>query len=180
MRKPIDLDDELIVELFDSGVSYQKLALRFGASRRTIQRRISEAKGKKKADPKVLTFAAKLAKLIAEAPDDYCRKELDRTINFLRTHQAANKESKYQKIIASINSWAREIEEIAEDCSFSKAETLQLLGEMIEQGKIEARANVGVQTRGRKKIHYHIKRAVTHSQSHLSFPPGNRPIPASL
>jgi hypothetical protein len=182
MRKPIDLDIELIVELFDSGISYQNLALRFDVSKGTIKRRIFEAKGKQKADPKVLSFAAKLAKLVAEAPDGFCRKETNRLVQFLRTQQAASKDSKYQKIIDSINSWAREVEEIAEDCLFSKAETLQLLGEMIELGKIETRENVGSQTRGRKKIHYFIKRSATiqRSNSHLSFPPANRPIPASL
>lgn len=173
---------QLLIRLREKGVSLQGIADRFKVSKNTVKR----ALGAPKTDPKVLTFAAKLEKLVAEAPDGYCRKELNRTIWFLRTHRAASKDSKYQKIIDSINSGAREVEEIAEDCRFSKLEAAQLLGELVEQGKVETRDRGGILNRGRKmKLHYFIKKAVdvranTRTNFDFSFPPANRPIPASL
>jgi predicted ArsR family transcriptional regulator len=179
MRKKIELDVELLNRLRDKGVSHQGMAMRFGVSKNTIKR----ALGAPKTDPQVLTFAAKLARLVSEAPDDYCRKELNRAVAFLRSHRAPNKEVRYQKIIDSINSGAREVEEIAEDCSLSKTETLELLGELIEQGKVESRDRGGTLNRGRKmKLHYFIKRASAQPSRNfnLSFPSARRSIPASL
>jgi predicted Rossmann fold nucleotide-binding protein DprA/Smf involved in DNA uptake len=94
------------------------------------------------------TFAAKLRKLLAEVPDDYCRKEINRTLSALYANRVASKAARYQKIISSILSGAREVDEIAEDCGFPKQDTLQLLDELIAQEKVIRRERGGFLNRG--------------------------------
>ena len=151
--KKIELDVELILKLRSKGVSRQAIATRFSVSLATIKRLLKDYVQ----DPAVLSFARRLEKLVAEAPDEYCRKEVNRAVNFLRTQQAASRNSKFHKITEAIASGAREIESIAEECGFSKRETLLLVGELINNDKVERRPRGGRLNGGSKQaFHYYL------------------------
>ena len=157
-KKPIDIEE--LKELKADGWSYAQLAVRYRVGKSTIKRRFkSEMRANK--DAEVMEFAKKLQKLAAETPAGYCRAELMRLVNHIRTYQAMTAEQKRQLVLGSIESGAREVEEIAEDCQFTKSETAQILDEMCELRLVEKRPRGGKLNRGRKmKFHWLISRLV--------------------
>jgi predicted transcriptional regulator len=151
VRHPAEIDFDFLKRLREKGWSLDRLAARFGVSKSTIQRRLRT----NEPDREVLDFARRLQKLLAEVPNEYCRKELQRTIHHMRRCQAISEDQKHEKILHSLATGAREVEEIAEDCGFSKRQTGDLLEQLIESGAVERRVRGGTLNRGRKmKFHY--------------------------
>lgn len=130
-----------LLALKAKGYSRPKLAAHFGVSEKTIQRELQK-------DP-VNQFANKLAKLVNDAPEGYCRQELNRMIWEIRTFRTSNIEEKKLKILSAIRSEAREVEEIAEDCNLSQTETLDLLKDLETERKIFKRVR-------RRNFHYFL------------------------
>lgn len=122
--------DELLF-LRGQGFSRPKLAKHFGVSERTIQNVLAN-------DP-VNKFANQLTVLVENAPEGYCRNELKRFINDLRTYKTSTNEVKKLRILTSLKSLACEIGEIADDCNLSERETLDLLKDLENEKKIYTR-----------------------------------------
>lgn len=144
---PIDL----ILRLTAKDWTPRDLADRFKVSVEAITKLLESAEP----NHPVSAFAAKLEKLKAEVPNDYCRKELEKTVEYLRTYQAASVLEKCRRITCAVKSGARSIAEIAEDAKLHKDEAAQLIAEMVESGRLIKRAQGGINNRGRKqKFHY--------------------------
>lgn len=135
----VKIDMNELFRLRDLGYSRAKLADHFGVSDRTVQNYL-------RYDP-VNQFANKLTSLIADAPEGYCRKELQKLINDLRTFKTSTIEEKKAKILKSLKSEACEIEEIAEDCALSETEVLDLLKDLQNEQRVAVRIQ-------QKKIRY--------------------------
>lgn len=120
-----------LLELRAKGFTRPKLAAYFGVSELTITRKLRE-------DP-TNQFANKLARLVNDAPEGFCRQELKRLINELRTYKTSTIEEKKMKILNSLKSEASEIDEIADDCNLSETETLDLLKDLENEKKIYVR-----------------------------------------
>lgn len=144
---------DLILKLKEKKWSNKALAQRFNVSVRTICRAMSTHEP----DEPTVDFANKLEKLRAEVPNEYCRKELNRTIHYLRTYQASSKSDKCRRITNAIADGARSLSEIAEESNLYKTEAEELIGEMVAEGKVEKRAPGGIANRGRKlKYQYYL------------------------
>lgn len=154
----IEIDSASLIQLKqETGLSVQALAIRFKVSTSTIKRKLKPDQTDEQKE--VSEFTARLAKLIAEVPDGYARRELNRAINKIRQHHSATTESKYQKVIESIRSGAREADEIASDCDFLIDDCRRLLDELIAAKRIIKQSRGGVLNRGRKtKYHYLLAR----------------------
>ena len=133
MLKAVHVTKEIIDELRAEGLSLQKVADRLEVSLSTIKRLTRETA----TDPLVLEFTKKLELLIAEVPDEYCAKEVRRTVHAMRRENINSDDRRYQLIIKAMETGASELEEIAEDCFISEKEARQLLGEMVEKELIE-------------------------------------------
>jgi hypothetical protein len=189
MRKKTELDLDLLLRLRDKGLSMQAIAIRFGVNKVTIKRRLEELKPEeRKSDPQVMSFAVRLQKLAAEAPDHYCRNEVLRAVLFLRTKHSMTREQKKERLVEVIADGARTILDMAADMNYVtqgereifRKDVEPLLEELISENRI--RKENGIHNQGRKRcFHYHINRAAQPSSNfNLSFPPGNRPVPASF
>ena len=142
---------DLIVKLHAKDWSPIALADRFKVSCETIANLLKRAEPNKP----VSDFAAKLEKLRAEVPNDYCRKELEKTVEFLRTYQAASALEKCRRITEAVESGARSVAEISEDAKLYKEEAELLIAEMVADGRLIKRDQGGIHNRGRKqKFHY--------------------------
>lgn len=156
MPKVIEIDSEEINTLKRRGLSITRISIYFGVSKATIKRKLKKNDPEKnESDREVLSFAAKLQKLVREVPNDYCRKEMNRLINDFRITQAASSEVKIARILEAVGTGAREIEQIAEEARLSESETLRLLDELIEKQRIVKRARGGVLNRGRKTLYHY-------------------------
>ena len=148
MPKSANLDVNFIRALVAKGWSRQQLANRFKVDKSTIKRLLRDKEEKKD----VLSFAAKLEALLAEVPDEYCRKELNRTINFIRTHSAMSREDKQLMILSSLETGATELEEIVDDCDFQRSdiaeEIKELLEDLVKEGLVEKRERGGILNSG--------------------------------
>jgi len=153
------LDTSLLLALKKKGWSTQRLAIHFEVSPATIKRRL---KKKEKRDEKVMSFATLLEKFAREAPDGYCRKEIFRAVNLIRTRHSLTKDQKKRRICESIESGARTIHDIADDFGFQtqkeKAmfgeELIPLLDELVAEQRILKRMQGGKNNSGRK-VGYH-------------------------
>lgn len=124
---------ETVEGLRAGGLSLQQTADRLGASLSTIKRMLRESV----TDTAVLTFTKKLEALIAEVPDEYCAKEVRRTVHAMRRAKFNNNDRKYRLIVKAMATGASELEEIAEDCFIAEKEAQQLLAEMIDKKLVE-------------------------------------------
>jgi transcriptional regulator with XRE-family HTH domain len=154
MSKAADINFEVLTSLRSKGASLETLAIRFRVSRSTIQRKLKT----KVAAPEVLSFAAKLQRLVDEAPDGLCRKELLRSIHFIRTRHNVSRDGRKAQIIEAISTGAQTIEDIADDCGLDKEqmivykeELLEIIDELIAEKRIVRRARGGIHNRGRKQ-----------------------------
>lgn len=148
-----DIADRDLLRLKQAGLSHAQVAIRLGVSKATIKRRWRRIVGGK--DPQVLAFARQLEIVRELAPTEYCRIELNRLINDIRTLGAASREAKQSKILESLDSGAREIDEIAGECRLSRNEAVALLEDMISDGLVIRRSRGGALNRGRRqKFHY--------------------------
>ena len=132
---------------------------KFGASRSTIKQRLRELQPKEK-DTAIMTFALKLEDLAASVSSNFCRKEVNRLVHFLRTRAALSEEDKKIIILKSFvpADMPKDEAEISEDCGFDKKETAELLAKLVEENRLEARTRGGVANRGRKiKYNYFLR-----------------------
>ncbi|HRJ90077.1 MAG TPA: helix-turn-helix domain-containing protein [Pyrinomonadaceae bacterium] len=149
----LDIADRQLLEMKQRGYSHARIAIALGVSKATVKRRWRRIVGGK--DPEILEFARQLEIVRASAPTDYCRIELSRLINQIRTCHAASPEVKRTKIFKALLSGAREIEEIAEECRLSRSEAETHLTVLIEARLVSKRARGGALNRGRRqKFHY--------------------------
>lgn len=128
-RSKINMNE--LEDLRANGFSRPRLAKHFGVSESTIKRLLQN-------DP-VNQFANQLTFLVDDAPEGYCRNELKRLINDLRTYKTSTLEEKKSKVLTSLKSMACEIEEIADDCNLSEKEILDLLKDLENEKKIYTR-----------------------------------------
>lgn len=134
-KKKIDLEQ---LDRLRGVNSVAALARKFGVSAATIKRRIRQL-DKSGTDKTIIAFAAKIANLAKDAPNQYCRKEVWRAVNLLRTKHAIIP-AKKKKIIAgylSDFSGLCEPGDVAVAVGFDASETARLLEEMAEDGIIE-------------------------------------------
>lgn len=141
-----------LLDLRSQGLSSECLAQHFGVSKATVKRRLRKAEPR---DPEVVAFANRLAQIAAEAPPGYCRDELNRLINNLRTLRRARAGDRADMVLESIATGAREIEEIAEDCNLTQRETFEILEKLLTENRVCKQPRGGIQNRGCKmKFHY--------------------------
>lgn len=143
MPQRVDLDVDFIRALAVKGWTRQQLADRFKVSKVTIKRLLRDRDEKKE----VLSFAAKVEALLSEVPDEYCRRELNRMINFLRTHSAMSRDDKQLMILSSLETGATELEEIVDDCDFQRSDITEeikdLLDDLVKEGLVVKRVRGG-------------------------------------
>lgn len=151
MRKAL-VNREAAQELRDQGLSVQEVADHFKVAKSTIKRLLRPPA----LDKTVLDFTKRLEGLLSDVPDEYCAREVRRAINLMRTSGAWSEQAKHQKVIDSIRSGARELEEISEDCFYSKVETEKLLGELVSERRVEKRAVGASQNSRQMKYHYFL------------------------
>ena len=155
-RLKIEIDENELLAMRDDGWSLAELAEWFEVDKKTIKRRLRMLRPPDSARSE---FAKKLLALSAEAPSEFCKLELRRMVNDLRVMKEMSAAEKQQLVVKSINSGAREVEEIAEDCRFTLPEAHVVLEEMIAENMIEKRPRGGALNRGRKmKFHYYLVR----------------------
>lgn len=104
-----------------------------------------------------MNFAKRLEEVGRDAPAGYCRDELNRLVNNIRSLHAVSDEEKKKRILHSIETGAREAEEIADDCRFSLRETTRLIRVLTKEKRIEKKSRGGVMNRGRRmKFNYFL------------------------
>lgn len=158
-RPRVEIDETLLIELKNKGWSIGRLTNKFGASRSTIKQRLRKLQPKEKSQ-EIMTFALKLEQLAENVASNFCRKEVNRLVHFLRTRAALSDEDKKLIILKSFvpSDMPKDEVEIAEDCGFDKAETSELLAKLVEENRLEARTRGGVANRGRKiKYNYFLR-----------------------
>lgn len=89
-------------------------------------------------------FARKLSELAESAPDGYARRDLNRTLHFLRQRYKTSPEEKKILILKKISEGARARAELISELGFSVRQTDRSLKELIEEKKIRL-----------EKIHLH-------------------------
>jgi hypothetical protein len=150
LKKPIDAAE--LVKLKRSGWSSHRLAQHYKVSKATIKRRLREEMPK---DKTYTDFANKLAEIAKDAPAGYCQDELRRLVNNIRTLRMLSEEEKQQRVLHSLATGAREVEEIAEDCNFNREETVGVLKHLLTEKKVICKQRGGTLNRGRKmKFHF--------------------------
>lgn len=154
MRVPKDIPEEELQRLKnEKRWSHRRLAIHFRVSESTIRRRLKTDKPER--DEKFMQFTNRLVAIAAEAPVGYCQKELLRLVHSLRIRNAMTDSQKKNLVTGSIQSGAREVEEISEDCNFPIEETERVLELLVVERRVERRERGGVLNRGRrKKYHY--------------------------
>lgn len=155
------IDEETLLSLRSRGWSVGRLANKFSCSVSTIKKKLKKLQPKEK-DEAIMSFAAKLEVLAKDAPTGFCKKELMRQVNFLRTRYAVSRADKKELIVKTFipEDMPRDVEEISEDCGFPISDTLDLLSELVAENRVEARLRGGVHNRGRKKKHQYFLIAI--------------------
>jgi DNA-binding CsgD family transcriptional regulator len=106
-----------------------------------------------KKDIEHMNFAEKLTKLAQEAPSDYCRTEVFRTVKFIRTHIAISIERKQEIILQTLETEGdADIQTLVETTKYSREEIETILVKAIEEKKVVDRAKSGVGNRGRRRL----------------------------
>ena len=122
-------------------------------SKATIDRRIRRER-RQTANAGVISFAEKLVRLAADAPDGYCRDEIFRLANTLRNKHALHGNSKKVMILDLLKSngdLALDADEIAEEINLGKKEVARLLDELTDSGKVLRVTHLRSGVRGRTK-----------------------------
>jgi DNA-directed RNA polymerase specialized sigma24 family protein len=161
LRKKIDIDiqEMLALKALPKPWSNQRLANKCGVSKATIKRRLREA-SENSTDKNVIDFSTKLAKFAAEAPDGFCRKELLRAVNIIRTRHAIPDSKRKEIILGYLKEYAPvplEPDEIAHATGLPKKEVETLLTEMVEAKQVKRGSRGGKQNSGRRtKFHFTV------------------------
>lgn len=153
-RKSIDLIE--LESLKNSGISNQALARKYKVSPATIKRRRREA-AKTAIDFDIKDYARKLELLIAEAPNDSCKKLTTKLVNQIRTVVALSPERKKQIILNWMrnNPYPVTAAEIAEGIKFLTQETARLLEEMVDENLAVRQEQTRSGQRSRTKNFYY-------------------------
>lgn len=153
MSKNSVLDVTVLIQLKADGMSVQQMANRFQVAPRTIKRKLQ----KQSAAPEVLSFAAKLEKMIADAPSGLCKKDLQRMIQLLRSPRHVSRDGRKAQVVESLSTGAQTVEDICDDLGLNKediavfrAELVEILDELIVANVVFRQAPGGVGNRGRK------------------------------
>lgn len=158
MRKKIEIDEAELLRL-KGKMSAQALANKFKVSKATMKRRLRELDGNA-TDKQVIAFSTKLEKLVADVPNDFCRKELLRAINLIRTRHAIPDSKRKENILNFLREYSPvplEADEIAHATGLPKKEVETLLDQMVDENKILRSSRGGTMNRGRrKKFNYTI------------------------
>lgn len=103
-----------------------------------------------------MSFAVRLAEVGRDAPPGFCRDEVMRLVNNIRTKYAVPDDERKRRVVYSIATGAREVDEIADDCQFSRGEIERLLKILIDEKVVEKRPRGGTLNRGRKMKFYYF------------------------
>lgn len=157
-RKKIDIDETQLLPLVGKA-SVQALAIKFKVSKSTMKRRLREL-SESKTDKEVIAFSTKLEKLAAEVPNEFCRKEVLRAVNIIRTQHAIPDAKRKERILSFLREYAPiplEPDEIAHAAGLHKSEVEGLLAEMVEANLIRRSTRGGKANSGRRqKFNYTI------------------------
>lgn len=146
---------EELVRLRSEGWTIRALSNHFGVTTRTVSkslRRLCSA-GVDRDARRVLPDLQRLAR---DVPDGFCRQELCRLIERIRRRAQATPDENRQRILRSLDSGARELEEVSEDCDFDLAETARLLAELIDAKLVTRLPRGGRRNSGRRQKYYYF------------------------
>lgn len=151
-----DVNTKLLLALKSEGKSNEYLARRFSVSKATIKRRLRKAKNNQ-TENQIISFAAKLAKLAAESPDGFCRREVFKLVNSLRTKHALSAEKKSEIILGFLRDGGTifEADEIAAETGLSQSDVIGLLEGLTEKGLVIKQKQLRAGRRGRTRSFFY-------------------------
>jgi predicted HTH transcriptional regulator len=101
-----------------------------------------------------LEFAHRLAQLVATAPDDETRREMNRLILRVRLRGCAADEERRAGVTAALRKWAAlTLSEITEETGLSREDARRTLDQLIESRAVAAFTRDG---RGQKAIYFRL------------------------
>lgn len=105
-----------------------------------------------------LEFRRKVAGLLDDVPDDYCKRDLNRLLAQLRNRYGLSKEEKKEKIFNSIESGAATVSEIVEETGIDRQQVEICLRELEQVGKIR-REKMSISRVGRPANYFFLNYA---------------------
>src|SRR5574343_541619 len=104
-----------------------------------------------------LAFAARLRELLAEAPDGYCRRDLNRAIAQMNRRYGWSQEKKEAAVLEAIENGAATLADLIEETGLAANLLSPVIQNLEASGKIERRKFKVTEGAGRPSVIFTIK-----------------------